>query len=90
MVPAPGVVRVERVSRALLRELGRHVELRAPKRVDLDPADGRPLETRLGELLARGERMGAIQLARQERKLSLTEAHALVSALEGAPARRAA
>lgn len=85
-VSAPGVVCVERVSRGLVRELGRHVETSAPRQVDLERADGRDLETRVRELLARGERLGAIQLARKTRNLSLTAAHQLVQEIERGPA----
>ena len=91
LVPAVGIVRIERVSRALLREFGRRVRLEEPRRVDLDLPEGRGLEQRVRDFLARGERFGALELVRRERNLSLTAAHDWVREIErgSAPTQRA-
>lgn len=87
LVSAEGLVRVERVSRALLRELGKQVRLEEPREVDLDLPDGRGLEQRVRDFLARGERFAAIELVRHERNASLTAAHELVREIERGSAR---
>lgn len=81
IVPRHGVVYVEWMGRALLRAFAEHVSTAEARDTALDAPSGRPLEARLEELLARGESIAAVTLAREERKLSLTEARSLVESV---------
>ncbi|NOT30489.1 MAG: hypothetical protein HOP15_08590 [Planctomycetes bacterium] len=84
-VARPGVVRVDWLGRGVLRALAAHVTLGQTQKLDLAVApDGKtPLEldTRLRELWRRGERIGAMSLARRELGLSLTDAREHVERL---------
>ena len=80
-VERPGVLRVDWVGGDPLRVLGQHVEV-APKLVlDLDHQPG-DVDSRLRALLARGNRIAAHELARNELGLSLTAAKKHVEELE--------
>lgn len=81
VVPRAGVVYVDWLGRGLLRAIGEHVATAEDSNVALDAQDQRMFETRVNELVARGEHFAAIKLARKERKLSLTEAHSLVKSV---------
>jgi len=78
-VEQPGVLRIDWVGGGMLRALGRHVELGPKVTLDRRPGD---LDTRLRALLARGNRIAAHELARNELGLSLTEARRRVEELE--------
>jgi hypothetical protein len=82
VVPRPGVVYVEWLGRAMLRALAEQVSTSAAREIALDAPSERPLEARLAELVARGESIAAVALAREERKLSLAEARSLVEDVE--------
>jgi hypothetical protein len=78
LVPRAGVVYVDWLGRGLLDALAEHVATVEDADVALDASEQRTFETRIGELVARGETIAAVGLARDERNLSLTEAHSLI------------
>jgi hypothetical protein len=78
VVPRPGCVYVEWMGRALLQAIADHVDAAEPRELALDAPGARSLEARVDELIARGDSFAAVDLVREERSLSLTEAHALV------------
>jgi hypothetical protein len=80
-VERPGVLRIEWVGGDPLQAIGQHVEVGPKLTLDLDRRSG-DLDTRLRALLARGDRMAAHELARNELGISLTEARARVEELE--------
>ncbi|MCC6409111.1 MAG: hypothetical protein IT453_18275 [Planctomycetes bacterium] len=77
VVPRAGVIYVEALG-GLLDALAEHVQRADSAAVRLGADDQRPLEARIGELVARGDTFAAVALARAERKLSLTDAHSLI------------
>ena len=78
-VARPGVVRAEWLG-GVPGALGGRVELRQTLKVDLDRRGD--VDERMRELLARGNRMAACELARTELGLSLAEAHGRVEELD--------
>jgi hypothetical protein len=86
IVPRPGVVYVEWLGRALWRAFAQKVSTAESKTVALDAPNGRALEVRLAELIARGEPIAAVALAREERKLSFTAARSLVESVRNSQA----
>ncbi|MBI5433762.1 MAG: hypothetical protein HZA52_13100 [Planctomycetes bacterium] len=78
VVPRAGVLYVEALGGGMLAALAEHVRRAETTAVRLDADDQRPLEARIGELVARGDTFAAIALARAERELSLTDAHSLI------------
>jgi len=80
-VERPGVLRIDWVGGDPLRVLGQHVEVGPRLTLDLDRQPG-DLDARLRALLARGNRVAALELVRNELGLSLTEARQRVEELE--------
>jgi hypothetical protein len=86
-VARPGVVRVEWLGARVLRALERHLAIGEPRRHDLalgpDGASPADLDARLRQLCLRGQRIGAVALARRELGLSLAAARAHVERVAG-------
>ena len=80
-VERPGVLRVDWVGGDPLRVLGQHVQVGPKLTLDLDKQPG-DVDTRLRTLLARGNRLAAYELARNEIGLSLAEAKRRVEELD--------
>lgn len=80
-VPEPGRIHTDWHGRALLRALAHHVALGERRTIDRRAPAGTPLETRVSELVRRGESLAAIRLVRGEERLSLREAKERVEAL---------
>lgn len=83
-VAAPGLVRTDWLGRRVLAALGAHVSLEERRSLAHQP--GLEVERRLADLVRRGDRLAAIDLARRELGLSLTEARARVRDLDRAAA----
>jgi len=80
-VERPGVLRMDWVGGGVLRALERHLALGPRLTIDLDRQPG-DLDARLCALLARGNRFAALELARRELGLSLSEAKGHMEELE--------
>jgi hypothetical protein len=78
VVPRAGVVQIEWLGRSLWRALEGRVKQVEPRQVDLDAPNPRGLEGRIAALVARGEELAAVDLAREERRMSLTQARSLI------------
>ena len=80
-VARPGVLRIDWVGGGALRALAEHLPIGPKLTLDLDRQPG-DLDTRLRALLARGNRMAAHELVRNELGLSLAEARGRVEEIE--------
>lgn len=78
IVPMPGVVQVEWTNAAFLRELARRVPACATPQHARIADSARSVKERVAELVERGDRLTAVELARREGGLSLSEAKELV------------
>jgi hypothetical protein len=73
-VPAAGRIHLDWVGRGLLAALGAHARVAERRTVDRRAGSARALDARLEELVRRGDKLAAIQLARSEEPLSLLQA----------------
>jgi len=78
----PGVLRVQWLGKGMLEALREQVEVAPDEKIDLEQALGTELEPRVKALCARGLKIAAYELLRNERGLSLVDAKRFVEDAE--------